>query len=143
MKTDFEQVLFHSKGLHQERDVVIKCVKNWEQLKEKQKKSFQIIIKTQNVAWQRKTKRIVYGKKSFHFKKKWWYIKKRVTNWKQRLRKNLIRMRLSKLIWRNLVEKFENFSRHSSLQTKCQRVFLIRSFLPKTTIQHLKIDTST
>ena len=47
MKTDLRQVLFHLQELHQERDVALKCVKSWEQLKEKQKKTFQIIIKAQ------------------------------------------------------------------------------------------------
>ena len=47
MKTDLGQVLFHFKKLHQERDVALECVKSWEQLKEKQKKTFQIIIKAQ------------------------------------------------------------------------------------------------
>ena len=46
IKTDPGQVLFHLKELHQERDAVLECVKNWEQLKEKQKKTFQIVIKT-------------------------------------------------------------------------------------------------
>ena len=47
MKTDFKQVLFHLQELHQERDAAFECVKSWEQLEEKQKKTFQIIIKTQ------------------------------------------------------------------------------------------------
>ena len=47
MKTDFRQVLFHFQKLHQERDVALECVKNWKQLKEKQKKTLQIIIKAQ------------------------------------------------------------------------------------------------
>ena len=47
VKTDFGQVLFHFKELHQERDAVLECVKSWKQLKEKQKKILQIIIKTQ------------------------------------------------------------------------------------------------
>ena len=47
MKTDFRQVLFHLQKLHQERDVVLEYMKSWEQLKEKQKKTLQIVIKTQ------------------------------------------------------------------------------------------------
>ena len=47
MKTDPEQVLFHLKELHQERDAALECVKSWKQLKEKQKKTLQIIIKAQ------------------------------------------------------------------------------------------------
>ena len=47
VKTDLRQVLFHLQKLHQERDAALECVKNWEQLKEKQKKTLQIIIKTQ------------------------------------------------------------------------------------------------
>ena len=47
MKIDFRQVLFHFQKLHQERDVALECVKSWEQLKKKQKKILQIIIKTQ------------------------------------------------------------------------------------------------
>ena len=46
VKTDLRQVLFHLQELHQERDAVLECVKSWEQLKEKQKETFQIIIKT-------------------------------------------------------------------------------------------------
>ena len=47
MKTDLRQVLFHFQKLHQKRDAVLECVKNWKQLKEKQKKTLQIIIKAQ------------------------------------------------------------------------------------------------
>ena len=47
VKTDLRQVLFHLQKLHQERDAALECVKSWEQLKEKQKKTFQIVIKTQ------------------------------------------------------------------------------------------------
>ena len=35
VKIDLRQVLFHFQKLHQERDAVLECVKNWEQLKEK------------------------------------------------------------------------------------------------------------
>ena len=47
VKTDPEQILFHFKELHQERDAALECVKSWEQLKEKQKEILQIIIKAQ------------------------------------------------------------------------------------------------
>ena len=70
-------------------------------------------------------------------------MKKRFMNWKKRLWGSKIRMRFSKLIWRDLVENFENHSRHSSSQARDQRSFLIRSFLLKTTIQRLKADIST
>ena len=47
VKIDFRQVLFHFQKLHQKRDAALECVKNWKQLKKKQKKILQIIIKTQ------------------------------------------------------------------------------------------------
>ena len=47
VKTDLRQVLFHLQELHQERDAALECVKSWEQLKKKQKKTLQIVIKAQ------------------------------------------------------------------------------------------------